>query len=316
MRFFNIFIVTLTAFLGVSSLASAAPEPGTYHTYKMPPFFYFYAGKDPGVVEDLDKEIRQLIPEMELRLGTRLPDTIEVGLPISRDEFAWLTQGKVPDWAGGVAYPGEDRIVIKTPLFFGEGVSLPVLMAHELAHLLIDAASRGNGVPKWFNEGLSQILAGESRTGYSTRLARAALANRLIGLPRVDGVLGYSRQDADLAYAESHAATQALVERFDWEAIRNILFIVGSGAEFDEAFLQATGLEYEAWQAEWLESAQKRYRGYAFLETDTIIWLLIILLSSVAVVVAWIRKRKQMQRWQDEEEAELINESKNSKEEE
>lgn len=302
-------IVTVVCSQLLCGVVYATPDPGTYHSYQMPPFVYLYAGKDPGVIEDLDKELRVIIPEMELRLNTRLPDKVEVSLPLTRQEFAWLTRGSVPDWAGGVAYPEDDRIVVKAPMFFGEDVPLSVLAAHELAHLLLDAASSGKGLPRWFNEGFSQILAGESRSGLSSRLARAALADRLMGLPRVDGVLGFSVAEADLAYAESHAAAQSLLDRFGWEVIRSILFTIGTGVEFDKAFLECTRIEYEAWQAEWLESAQQRYKHYAFLDTDTMIWVFIMLLSAAAVVVVWIRKRRQFKKWQEEEEEELLHES-------
>ncbi len=292
-----------------------APDRGTYHSYNLPPYVYLYAGNDANVIEDLDRELRNIVPEMELLLGTRLPDKIQIELPLTKSDFMWLTPGSVPDWAGGVAIPTEGRIVVKTPLFFDQNVPLSILTAHELAHILIDAASGGHGMPRWFNEGFAQVLSGESRIGYSSRLARAALADRLMGLPRVDGVLGFSVAEAELAYAESHAAAQSLLDRYGWEVVRNMLFMVGSGSQFDRAFLESSGTEYEVWQSEWLESAQQRYKHYAFLDTDTIIWVFIMLLSSVTVVVVWFRKRRQFKKWQDEEAEELPNDRSHKHEE-
>lgn len=304
-RRFSAILITLLYL----SMAFGSVDPGTYHSYTRPPFVYLYGGKDPGVVEDLDRELRSIVPDIELHLGTRLPDLVHIELPLTRSEFAWLTKGSVPEWAGGVAYPKDRKIVVKTPLFYNEGVPLSVLTAHELAHILLDEASAGKGIPKWFNEGFSQVLSGESRSGSLSRLARAALADRMMGLPRVEDVLSFSATDAQLAYAESHAAAQGLLDWYGWEVVRSILFMVGTGIEFDSAFEKSTGVEYEAWQADWLESAQKRYRSYAFLDLDTIIWVVILLLSAMAAFAVWLRKRKQFKKWEEEEQEELLNES-------
>lgn len=284
-----------------SGAAFAGRDPGTYHSYNLPPFTYLYAGKDPDVVESLDRELRKIVPEMELHLGTRLPDKVEISLPLTRSEFAWLTGGRSPDWAGGMAYPNEDRIVVKAPQFFEEGVTLTTLAAHELAHLLLHQASSGQGIPRWFNEGFAQVLAKEDRSGSVSRLARAALADRLMGLPRVEDVLNFQNADANLAYAESHAAARGLLERYDWEVVRSILFTVGTGVEFDSAFHQCTEMEYEAWQVDWIESAQKRYKNFAFLDIESLIWVLIMLLGAAAAFAVWLRKRRQFREWAEEE---------------
>ncbi len=302
------FAVILVMSLGLS-LSQGAPNPGTYLSYRRPPYVYLYAGKDLDVIEELDRDLRKLVPDMELHLGTRLPDRVQIELPMTRTEFAWLSRGRVPSWAGGVAYPSEGRIVVKTPQFFGEGVPLSILTCHELAHILLNAASSGKGLPRWFDEGFSQVLSGESRAGSLTLLARAALADRMMGLPRVEDVLSYSDSDAQLAYAESHAAARGMLDRFGWEVVRSILFLVGSGAEFDSAFESSAGVEYEAWQADWLESAQQKFKNYAFLDLEMIIWVAIMLLSALAAFMVWLRKKRQFKKWAEEEEEELFNES-------
>lgn len=296
--------VVLLVTLASPELHGKDPTPGSYHRYVRPPFEFFYAGMDASPLEKLNRDLRRIVPEMESRLGTRLPDRVRISLPLTRTEFVRMTGGRVPYWAGGVAYPGAGAIVVKAPTFFGEGVPMEVLVAHELAHILMDVAARQGDIPRWFEEGFAQLLAGESRTGSLGRLARAALADRLMGLPRVDNVLSFRSPDAELAYAESRAAAESLKERFGWEVIRAILYRVAESSDFPVAFQQSTGVEYEAWQADWLESAQKHYRNFAFLDVESLIWVLILLLSAAAVVAVWIRKRRQLRKWLTEEENE------------
>jgi hypothetical protein len=284
------------------SIPQVIQAQASYSRYYRPPFEYYYAGREVEPLEQLDRGLREIVPDILDRLQAELPDTIRIDLPMTRSEFALLTRGRVPEWAGGVAYPANNRIVAKAPAFFNAGAALEVLVAHEIVHLILAKATNQNGLPRWFEEGFAQLLAGENRSHTSSRLARAALADRLMGLPRVDDVLGFTSADADLAYAESNAAAIGLSQRFGWEAVRAILQAVAAGEEFGKGFQDATGMEYEAWQADWLESAQKKYRNFAFLDVDSLIWIFISLLMAVAAVVVWIRKRIAMKRWLAEEE--------------
>ena len=123
-----------------------------------------------------------------------------------------------------------------------------------------------------------------------------------MGLPRVDDVLSFSSPDADLAYTESRAAADGLVKKFGWEAVKTILGRVAQGEEFGDAFHNVTGVEYEAWQADWLETAQQRYRKMLFMSIDEMIWILIMLLAITATISVWIRRRRQFRIWLAEEE--------------
>lgn len=297
--------------LQVAAVAGPVPrEP----IFSNPPFEYYAQSTEFEVVRKLDGALRERLFSMAESIGGNIPDRIRVFLPLSRAGFGQLTGGRVPGWAGGVAYPEEGRIVIKAPVFFQEGVSLDELAAHETAHILLRNTANGAELPRWMNEGLCQVLSGESRSGSLARLGRAALADRLMGLPQVEDVLSFNEIDADLAYAESRDAANEFVQRFGWEGVRSILRQLAQGAEFDEAFETATGREYEAWQADWMESAQTRYRRFIWLDAEDFIWTFIVLLMIVAVMVNWIRTRIQFKRWLEEEDDESENEQGDSSE--
>lgn len=241
---------------------------------------------------------------MQANLGVPGLDTVKLYLPLTRVEFYRLTKGRVPRWAGGVAYPEQSLIVVKAPTFFDEGVPVEVLAAHEVAHLYLHRASGGGELPRWLDEGLACLLSGESRSGSLALLGRAAAAGRLMGLPSVDDVLGFSTTDADLAYTEARLAAGALVDKYGWVAVRAILSKLSTEEDFPKVFLEATGVEYEFWQVEWLETTHQRYKFVALLEIDNLIWIVIFLLGAMAVIAVWIRQRIQFKRWLEEEEDE------------
>jgi hypothetical protein len=269
-----------------------------------PQFQYDYIGSDPEYLDKLDIELKKKLKYIESNLETELKGSVKVILTLSADDFARRTKGRVPGWAGGVAYPQQKTIILKTPLFFGQGVPVEVLAAHEITHVLIHQIIGDNYLPRWLEEGLCQVLAGETRTGSLSNMGRAAAANRLMGLPRVDHVLGFSRPDATLAYTESRYATAALVDRFSWRAINDLLRRIGDGVEFEEAFFLATGIDYEYWQVEWLEGARNKYSVMALLEMQNLIWIIILLLAIIAMIVTFTRSRLQLKRWTEEEEDE------------
>ncbi|NQU04921.1 MAG: hypothetical protein HQ568_02425 [Calditrichaeota bacterium] len=239
---------------------------------------------------------------IESNLETELIGSIKVILTLSSEDFKRRTKGRVPGWAGGVAYPQQNMIILKTPLFFGQGIPVEVLATHEITHVLIHQVIGDNYLPRWLEEGLCQVLAGETRTGSLSKMGRAAAANRLMGLPRVDHVLGFSRHDATLAYVESRYAAAKFVDQFDWIAVNDLLKRVGEGVEFDDAFFQATGVDYEYWQVEWLEEARRKYSVLALLEVQNLIWVIILLLAITAMIVTFIRRKLQLKRWMEEEE--------------
>lgn len=289
------FVIVISLLLLINNIALCS-------VYNHPPFQYRYNGRDNKLIERLDVDLRNRLKYIEGHLNVKLEGPISIYLTLSLAEFNEITRGRVPRWAGGVALPHQHRIVIKTPLFFGQGVPVEVLATHELSHILIHQIVGDNYLPRWLEEGLCQTLAGEARSGSMARLGRAAAADRLMGLPRVDYVLGFSRPDADLAYVESRYAAAKLIDQFDWVAIVDLLRKVGRDVEFEKAFFLATGIDYEVWQVEWLDYARKKYSLAILLELDNLVWVVILLLGALAITVTFIRRRIQFRRWLAEEE--------------
>jgi len=275
--------------------------------FNLDPFVYYYEGTDgEKVVEQLDLKLKAKLPYIESKLGVKFKGKAGIHLTQTREDFYRVTRGRAPRWSGGLAYPDKRKVVVKSPLFFGQGVSLEALTTHEITHLVLHEAANGNYLPRWLEEGLCMILAGESRSGSLARLGRAAAANRLMGLPRVDDVLRFSAPQADLAYSESRSAAVYLIDRFGWLAVRELLKFVRTDKDFDEAFSMATGVEYENWQVQWIEYALNRYKWVFLLDIDNLVWFAIVSLAIVVMIIAYVRQRRQMKQLLAEEDEEYL----------
>lgn len=257
---------------------------------------------DRELIDLLDQNVRKEIPRIESQLGAKLNPTIQIYLTHSKSEFFKLTRGRAPRWAGGIAFTNKKVIIVKSPDFFGQGVPLHVLTLHEITHLLIHDATRGNYLPKWINEGLCTVLSGETRSGSLGILGRAAMADRLIGLPRVDRVLSFSSPDADLAYVQARSAVAYMTDRHGWDAVKILLQKIKKGMDFEQAFFEAIGVEYELWLMEWMDWARNRYKWTFLLDIDSLIWIVIVLFGSTIVIIVYLRKRRQLKDMLDEDD--------------
>lgn len=295
-------IVRIIAFSILITLGSGCCIDTHARIYERSHFKYYYSGQDETIIDKLDERLRLKVRYIQDRLMNVLPGQISIYLALTDQEFIQLTHRSAPGWAGGMAYPRSNRIVVRTPLFFDQGIPLEVLTAHEISHLVIHSITGDNYLPRWFEEGLCQVLAGETRQGSLGRLSRAATADRLMGLPRVDDVLSYSSPDADLAYAESRSAMQYFIDRFGWDKLRDLLTGLKQDGEFAEVFLTVTGIEYEYWQVEWIDYARERYRRAWWINIDNYIWTFTVLLGIIGMSMVLIRRKLQLRRWQDEED--------------
>ncbi|HPU85388.1 MAG TPA: peptidase MA family metallohydrolase [Candidatus Latescibacteria bacterium] len=227
---------------------------------------------------------------------TSFPFEIHVLLASSAAEFAGLTRGLVPDWGAAAAVPGEGLVIISG---LSEEKPMAEAACHEVAHLALHALSRGP-VPRWFDEGIAMRLSDEWSIAYSVRLARSALANRLLPLHSVERVLSFERDQAALAYAVSFAAIRWFEKRHGERALALLLRSLASHP-FDEAFERVTGSDSASFEREWLRSARHSY-ALVGLADDMWIWSILIPgLFFLALGVRWWRNRRTLARWKRED---------------
>ena len=160
-------------------------------------------------------------------LGVYASEPIPVVL-YTTEQFRDITRS--PTWAAG-AYDGTIRVPMRGAL--DSPTELERVLSHEFTHALVRTIA-GRHVPTWLNEGLATVLETGDLSWASERVAsgpRVPLSVLRSGFSRLTG------EEAQLAYATSALAVRRLVDEAGGMAVANLLRDLGSGIDFETAFL-------------------------------------------------------------------------------
>jgi hypothetical protein len=157
-------------------------------------------------------------------LGTYPPEPVPVVL-YTREQFRDITRS--PTWAAG-AYDGIIRVPMRGAV--DQSSELDRVLAHEFTHALVRSLAT-RGVPTWLNEGLATVLEKDEPSLLGPPRTAVPLTRLQGGFGRLNAA------DAQLAYVTSAVAARRLIDEAGGVAVANLLRDLGSGVEFDAAFL-------------------------------------------------------------------------------
>jgi len=228
-------------------------------------------------------------------LGLRAIPRVHVLIAESDQTFNRVTASAIPDWGIGAADPGSGFIFIKSPRYAGSEDRMHSVVRHELVHVLAGSMTSGYEVPRWFDEGLAQVLSEERSLRFSFRLARSVQARDLIRLDEIDEVLTFQKQRAALAYETAYSAVDYLIQTYGENTITIILQQLGKGRSMREALLAATGLTLGDFESAWREEMRSRYRWAFVINFPFLISASFVLLFLAAY---WMTKRRAFEKRQ------------------
>lgn len=184
----------------------------------------------PAEAELADKAVA-VLESAYWRVGTSLNtypvDVIAVVL-YTREQFRDVTQS--PTWAGGL-FDGRIRMPVHGAL--QNLREFERVLTHEFTHALVRSVAPRN-VPTWLNEGLAVTFEGSSAEVRARQRREAKTRPTLVSLEGSFSSL--DRPSAVVAYAESGAAVQALLDLGGANALAGLLTDIGRGLPFAEAF--------------------------------------------------------------------------------
>lgn len=123
-------------------------------------------------------------------------------------------------------------------------------MAHELTHLLLDYAARGN-YPRWFTEGVAQYQEYKI-TGYIFGSRAGIWDQGLYPLNRMDRQFD-KLPDQALAYRQSLSVVEYIVAVYGEEGLHNIIKNLAKGVNFNNSLELALGVNLGTLEREWRE---------------------------------------------------------------
>ena len=147
------------------------------------------------------------------------------------------SQHSLPKWASG-CYDGSIRLAYCTA---GEPVLsiLYALLRHEWVHLLIHHLAHGY-CPAWLDEGLAQSIARPMFQSERFELEQAVQTERLLPFALLSTPFSQlSPKYRKLAYIQSTAIVEFLIQQFGFPKIRKLLHQLSNGIPIETAIEQA-----------------------------------------------------------------------------
>ncbi len=177
------------------------------------------------------------------RIGAALytyPAEVITVVLYTREQFRDITQS--PEWSGGM-FDGRIRVPVQGAL---QNIrEFERILSHEFTHALVRSVAP-RGVPTWLNEGLAVLFEGGD---LARKQALVRQAPAPLPFKELEGSFrGLDSKNASLAYAQSAAAANALLEQAGPSAVMNLLTDVGNGAPFAAAFERHILMSYEEFQ--------------------------------------------------------------------
>jgi len=280
--------------------------PGLYalETTASEHFVVYHHQDHARLVESLLRNLEKTYPLVSMDVGYTLNRPVRVYLTASSGEFQALTSGTIPDWGIGCAYPDSSLMVLKADAEIMSRGNLEEIAVHELTHIVLNQAVGDARIPRWLDEGLAMYESREWSFGQGFTMAKAVFTRSVIPLHRIDAVLTFDRDKAQLAYTESFLAVSYLIQEYGLESFHRIIRRLAATDDIDRAFMDTIGLRYREFEMLWSRHVARRYGWVSFLTDSYYLWIGISVLFILAFLIKKYRAKRTMERWETETEIE------------
>ena len=221
------------------------------------------------------------------QLGFALPGRVRVIIAPDREYFRRVQPAgaQVPEWAVGVAYPQYNLIVLlKNP-----GGDILKTFEHEICHILLGQAFGPGHVPRWLNEGMAVIVAGEWSVQRLSTMTMAVLSGNVLPMDDITHAFPRDEHRAELAYCQSFYFISFLKSRFGDDEFRTFLSIYSSCKDFKLALWKAYYLRWDEIEELWLEYLKLRFSWIPILFSTGALWFL----ASLVFIWGYIHKKRK-----------------------
>jgi hypothetical protein len=214
-----------------------------------------------------------------------------------------VTAQRTADWTAGLAYGRAGVVVLfpaRSPTYPHD--TLEDVLRHEVAHVLIDRAARGQPVPRWFHEGLALLVERPWRLEDRTRFIMAFALASPVSVREMNRLFEGSRRDVSRAYPLAGLFMRDLLADYGGTLPARVLARVSRGVPFERAFFEATGVplveaERRFWQRQRLWTT-----WLPFLTSASAMWMVVTVLALWAIRVKRRERAERRRRWEEEDE--------------
>lgn len=278
------------------------PLPDTWVTVKGPLLDVHSDDSDRPTALRLSRHAATAVPRLAKELALPVGARIHVVLAHTQKQFQDLQPGKTPTWADGTAWPHRGWIYLRRPELRGATTeTLETVLDHEIVHVLLGRAFGPQKVPRWLQEGMAQLLAGEYTAETTHTLAKGTLGNSLLSLHELARGFPKDPVRAQLAYAQSADFVAWIRNRHGKTAIHTLIQELAAGEDFPVAIRLATGQEVDDIDQAWRSRLQESPFQLSPLFSEGVWWGLGALLVPLAWFAVRRRNKVKISRWKREE---------------
>jgi len=254
-----------------------------------------------GVSNEIGSLIPSLKEETEKRIGLPINFSFDIIIYRDRKTFRRLVNS---DMIAAFAIPGQDLIVLDYSQFRHDPLTLKLIVMHEMCHLLLHKNIAENNLPRWFDEGLSQwVSSGINEIVYprSTDVLKMAfISGTLLPFSTISEALPPDTADLILSYEQGRSMVDYIEQRYGMDSIKGIISRLSSGAGFHDAVNDELGADFTEIEKKWRrDKGKQQYTWFAYISDH--IYLILFFISAFLTIYGFIRLRKRMRDYQDEE---------------
>jgi len=290
------------------------PREGTFAIPKVPkgfvqervgPVTWAYDPSATSLAHDLAALAPKAWRTVTAELGVSVPAELTIRIARGpKDMIALAPHGAPPpSYAVGVAYPALGLIILSVvePSRWMPP-DLRSVLTHELSHVALYRATKGQRLPLWFVEGLAVQQAREQNLSRIQTLWEASVSGGLLPLSGLSRNFPTTPHAVNLAYAQSADLVHHMLrDEDDRDAMADVIKRVSEGAAFDRAVLASYRLDLPYLDREWRQSLRERFHLTPLVLTGSVLWGGIAVLAALAFVRRRKQHREKLARWAEEE---------------
>jgi Peptidase MA superfamily len=233
--------------------------------------------------------------DLESSLNWTLDFRPTLVLTTNRERFEEMTGSRL---VVAYAVPQKNLMVIDYTKMNTTPFSLGTIIKHELCHLLLHNRVNNGRLPKWLDEGISQLasdgIAEIMMSRKASILDKAVLSKKLLSMESLSQSFPRDQESLLLAYEESKSFVEFINHEFGREGVLALLGHLQSGSELDGAVLKSFSIPFDELERRWHTQLRKKINWFTYLANNlyTILFFLAALITIAGFVRMMIRKRR------------------------
>jgi hypothetical protein len=264
-----------------------------------------------GVVVVFEEPLRfvaneavNLFPSIKNDLESRMNWTLDfrptLVLTNNRERFEEITGSKV---VVAYAVPQRDLMVIDCTKMNTAPFSLGTIIKHELCHLFLHSQVKNGRLPRWLDEGISQMASdgiAEIMMGRNgSILDKAVLSKKLLPMQRLNQSFPGDEESLLLAYEESKSFVEFINHEFGQEGIQDLLGNLRAGSNIEGAVLKSFSVPFYELERRWHMHLKKQITWFTYLANN--LYMILFFVAALITVAGFVRMLIKKRRYGEDE---------------